>query len=91
MLCPRGHKNEQVTKDMGKKKREIAEEPIKVERPTVKPVPQMTYRYAPQPDITAFEVAQLLEFVALAMTRGDLVAAYQRLPDEVKRHLEVQE
>lgn len=48
-----------------------------------------SFTYAPLPDITAFELALLLEVVMTSVMRGDLDAAYERLPPEAKRHLRI--
>ena len=47
------------------------------------------YKYAPLEDITAFETALLLEFVAVSLMRGDVDKAYEKLPEACRRHLEV--
>lgn len=50
-----------------------------------------TFRYKPQEDITAYEVALMVEFIGTALSQGDLEQAYERLPDAARRHLEIVE
>jgi hypothetical protein len=53
--------------------------------------PPRNFRYAPQEDITAYETALLMEFVATAILQGNLEDAYERLPEKARRHLEIME
>lgn len=48
-----------------------------------------TFAYKPQDDITAYEVAHILQFVVIAMTNGGIEEAYARLPETAKRHMEI--
>jgi len=50
-----------------------------------------TYKYAPLPDITALEVAYLLEFCIAAVSNSPLEKLYEKMPPEARRHLEVVE
>lgn len=48
-----------------------------------------SFVYAPLPDITAYELSLLLEIVMTSVMHGDLEKAYERLPPEAQRHLQV--
>lgn len=68
-----------------------------MERPAqAKPVLVMsatpkTFHYKPQEDITAYELAFLVEFMLALMTGSDPDGAYARLPEPSRRHLIVLE
>ena len=51
--------------------------------------PRRFYKYAPLEDITAFETALLLEFVAVSLSGGDVDKAFDKLPEACRRHLDV--
>lgn len=51
------------------------------------PVRQRSFNFQPQRDISAYELALLLEVILTSIACGDLDAAYERLPPEAKRHL----
>ncbi|THK37671.1 hypothetical protein EHS39_13635 [Ensifer sp. MPMI2T] len=56
----------------------------------VKLRPPRNYIWQPQEDITAYELARAVEVMFVAMMQqGDCDAAFERLPDEAKRHFEV--
>ena len=51
-----------------------------------------TFKWAPQPDITAFELAQCMPMFVFCAMGGDAVQLiYNKLPPECKRHWEVRE
>lgn len=53
--------------------------------------PTRTFAYRPLDDVTAYEVAHILQFVVVAMTSGAVEEAYARLPEPCKRHFEIME
>lgn len=49
-----------------------------------------SYIWQPKQDITAYELARAVEVIFVSMMQyGDCDAAFERLPDEAKRHFEV--
>ncbi len=56
------------------------------------PIKSRSFEWKPQPDITAFELAQCMDLFFAGITRGIYVEmAYSKLPPECKRHWEVRE
>lgn len=50
-----------------------------------------TYQYKPLEDITAYELAHLVEFLLMLMQGGDPDGAYARVPEDAKRHIKILE